>query len=606
MKIDVENMNKLKALGNKQVIDIVESYIDLCKPASVKILTGSEGDCDYIRQLALRHREETKLSLEGHRVHFDGYFDQGRDREKTKVLLLNAISRINSMDRKEGLEEIRSLLDSSMAGREMFVAFFCLGPQNSRFSIPAMQITDSAYVIHSEQMMYRPGYDQFKLLNGSKDFFHFVHSSGELENGVSKNHDKKRIYIDLEEERVFSVNTQYAGNSMGLKKLALRLAIKRANESDWLCEHMFLMGVHNAGRRTYFCGAFPSSCGKTSTAMTPGQGIVGDDIVYMKRNGNRLHAVNVEQGIFGILQDVNPIDDPLIYNALVTPKDLIFSNVLVAGGKPYWLGVGDIPQEGVNYAGEWRQGNRDAEGNEILPAHKNARYTMRIEELQNADPALHNPEGVPVDVIIYGGRDYETSPPVVQSFDWKHGVFLGAALESETTAATIGQVGVRRHDPMANLDFLVVPLAKYISNHLKMGTQLGNPPLIFATNYFLKSNGKFLNDKLDKKVWLLWMEGRVHGDYDAIATPIGYIPRYEDLHNLFRQVFDKEYSKEDYRMQFELRIPMLLERLDRIEALYKKEEGMPEELFVQISSQRARLLDAREKHRSDIISPFAF
>src|SRR3989338_1427232 len=205
----------------------------------------------------------------------------------------------------------------------MLVCFFCLGPNNSRFSIPALQITDSSYVVHSETILYRLGYNEFKRLNGSGDFFYFIHSAGELdERNNPKNIDQRRIYMDLQENRVFTINNQYAGNSVGLKKLALRLAINKSNKEDWLCEHMFVMGVHALGKNriTYFTGAYPSACGKTSTAMVPGQSIIGDDIAYIRPGEDGMaYAVNVEQGIFGIIQDINPVDDPIIYTTLTTP-----------------------------------------------------------------------------------------------------------------------------------------------------------------------------------------------------------------------------------------------------------------------------------------------
>lgn len=607
-----ENLAKLQALKNPKVMRIVEDYIGLCKPAKVTVLTGTAADVDYVRKLSLKNGEERPLVTKGHTVHFDGPKDQGRDTKNTRILLPAGKflgKHINTIDRDEGLKEVLGLLDGIMKGKEMLVCFFCLGPKNSNFSIPALQLTDSAYVVHSEYTLYRTGYDEFKRLDGSPNFFHFVHSAGELEKGVTKNTDKRRVYMDLEEERVFTINNQYAGNSVGLKKLALRLAISKAAKEDWLCEHMLVMGVHpkGKGRTTYFTGAFPSACGKTSTAMIPGQTIVGDDIAYIKRDANGYaRAANVEQGIFGIIQDVNPEDDPLIYKALTTPREIIFSNVLVKGGVPYWLGMGkELPEDGTNYVGSWRRGMVNAEGKEIKPAHPNARYTVRLRELQNVDPELESPKGVVIDGIIYGGRDSDTAPPVYQSLSWPHGVFIGAALESETTTATIGQEGVRKHDPMANLDFLVIPLGVYIRNHLKFGDDLDKTPIIFATNYFLKEDGKYLNSKLDKKVWLMWMEGRVHGEYEAIETPIGFTPKYEDLKNLFKEYLNKEYKKEDYIRQFSIRVTKQLERLDRIEQIYREEENVPDVFHEHIEQQRVRLKNAQKKH-GDVISPFEF
>ncbi|HIE26765.1 TPA: phosphoenolpyruvate carboxykinase (GTP) [Candidatus Poribacteria bacterium] len=607
------NLSKLSALKNEHVSNIVEKYIRLCQPAKVTVITDAKEDIDYVRKLAIQNKEESPLAIEGHTIHFDGYFDQARDRANTRVLLPEGekLSKsINTIDRETGLSEMMKLLDGIMTGKEMLVCFFCLGPNNSKFSIPALQITDSAYVAHSETILYRSGYKDFQDLNGSDEFFHFIHSAGELdENGNSKNIAQRRIYIDLEEERILTVNNQYAGNSVGLKKLALRLAISKANREGWLCEHMFIMGVHPTGpngRVTYFAGAFPSACGKTSTAMIPGQSIIGDDIAYIRAGEDGVaYAANVEQGIFGIIRDINPTDDPVIYEALTTPRELIFSNVLIVDGTPYWLGMGkELPSAGINFSGEWEEGKVGSDGKEVPPAHPNARYTIGINELENANPNLHHPDGVPLSAVIYGGRDSDTNPAVVESLSWSHGVFIGAALESETTSATIGEEGIRIHDSMANMDFLVIPLGTYITNHFKFGEVLDKPPKIFSTNYFLKEDGKFLNEKVDKKVWLLWMEGRVHSEYNAIETPIGYIPRYPDLKSLFSQIFDREYTKEEYEKQFSIRVTKLLERLERIEKIYNQEDDVPKVFHRHIAQQRKRLNEAKLKHKKDVISPF--
>lgn len=607
------NLEKLKTLNNPHVMKIVEEYVSLLKPEKVTVITDTPQDVVYVKMRALENGEEIPLAIPGHTVHFDGILDQGRDKENTKVLLpkgMKLSSSIVTGDRDECLKEIYYLMDGIMRGKECFIMFYCLGPVKSRFTICALQITDSAYVAHSENILYRQGYEEFKRLCGSDKFFYFIHSAGELVGGKTKNIDKRRIYIDLEENRVFTINNQYAGNSIGLKKLALRLAIKKSNHEDWLCEHMLIMGVRPDGknRTTYFTGAFPSGCGKTSTAMIPGQLVVGDDIAYIRSDNNgEVRAVNVEEGIFGIIEDVNPIDDPLINKAITTPRDIIFSNVLISNQIPYWLGMGrETPSEGINYAGAWKKGMVDAKGKEILLAHKNARYTMRLKELENCDPRLYDPKGVPISGIIYGGRDPDTSPAVYESLGWEHGVFIGAALESETTVTTLGNVGVREHNPMANLDFLVISLGLYIKNHLKFGKTLTHPPRIFATNYFLKENAKFISQRVDKKVWVMWMEGRVHNEYDAIETPIGFIPKYHDLRILFQNIFSREFSQEEYEKLFSIRIQKLLEQLQRIEKIYHNEEGVPEEFHFHIHDQEKRLLHAQKKFQKDTISPFEF
>ncbi len=612
--LDNKSLERLEALNNPHVMEIVEKYVKLCKPKKAIVLTDSEEDITYIRNLAIKNGEEANLAMKGHTVHFDGYYDQGRDLINTRVMVPKGVKlskAIATIDRDTGLKEVFEILDGIMEGKEMFVLFYCLGPVNSKFSIPALQITDSAYVVHSENILYRQGYNEFKRLNGSRNFFHFIHSAGRLDKRKNSiDVEKRRVYMDLEDERVFTVNNQYAGNSVGLKKLALRLAVSKAHKEDWLCEHMLIMGVRPEGksRVTYFAGAFPTACGKTSTAMIPGQTIIGDDIAYLRIDEEGIaRAVNVEQGIFGIIADINPKDDPLIHKALTTPRELIFSNVLVNDKVPYWLGMGrDLPKEGHNYSGEWEEGKNDKEGKTILVAHRNARYTIGINELDNADENIDNPEGVPVMGFIYGGRDSDISVPVLQTLSWAHGVFVGAALESETTTGTTEKEGVKKHNPMSNIEFLTVPLGTYIKNHLKFGEDIDKPPLVFATNYFLKEEGKFLNEKTDKKVWIMWIEGRVHDEFDAIETPVGYIPKYEDINRLFRGVFSKDYTKGDYEKQFSIRIKGLLAKLERIEAIYKEEENVPGVFHKHIKQQRQRLLDTRERFGKDVVSPFEF
>ncbi len=615
-KLTTENYDKLIALENPKMHNFVADAIELTGPASVFVCTNSPADIAYIRKLAIKTGEETPLNIPGHTCHFDGYHDQARDKARTKYLLPPSSdlgASLNSIEKKAGVEEVRSYLTNSMADREMLICFFCLGPIDSDFSIPCIQITDSPYVAHSEIILYRPGYEQFKkpmLSCESKNgFFRFIHSEGQLENAVSKDIDKRCIYIDLEENLVYSVNTQYGGNTIGLKKLALRLAINKASKEGWLAEHMFVLGAHGpAGRVTYFAGAFPSACGKTSTSMLPGQTIIGDDIAYLRKKKGQIRCVNVEKGIFGIIRDVNPTDDPIIYEALTNPREVIFSNVLIDNhSKPHWLGMGtELPAEGTNHSGKWRNGKTDPDGNEITASHKNARYCLNIPDLSNRDPLIDDPQGVPVGGIIYGGRDSDTWVPVEQAFSWTEGIIIkGASLESETTAATLGKEGVRTFNLMSNLDFLSIPLGRYIQNNLDFARDVDRPPLIFSVNYFLRNkDGKYLNGMADKKVWILWAELRVNGDVEAVETPTGLIPKYEDLVNLFKNHLDTQYAQADYVQQFTISIPENLAKLDRVENIYKqKVSDTPQLVFDSFAEVRKRLKVAQDKH-SNYISPF--
>ena len=397
-KLSAKDFEKLSAIDNPNVHEFIAKESDLCQPKDIFIVSDTDEDIAHVRKQAIASGEEQAiLTLKGHTVHFDGEYDQGRDRQATKYLVPKGVTlskALNQMDRQEGLAEVRGLLRDSMQDKTMIVRFIALGPKDSIFTILGLQCTDSWYVAHSEDLLYRSGYDQFMKAGPKSDFLRVLHSAGKL-NGdmVSVEYPKKRIYIDHMDNTIYSVNTQYAGNSVGFKKLAFRLAIRKASSEGWLAEHMLLMGVYGPnGRKTYFAGAFPSACGKTSTAMLPGETILGDDIAYIRDIDSAARAVNVECGIFGIIQDVNPKDDALIYKVLTNPGEIVFSNILVKDGKPYWLGMGkELPKEGCNYTGTWYEGKKDEEGNEIPAANKNARYTVALTAMEKLTQNLTTP-----------------------------------------------------------------------------------------------------------------------------------------------------------------------------------------------------------------------
>jgi len=609
-RLSKESFEKLIALENSEVIDFVGECVELCNPESVFVRTDDAKDSAYIRERAKILGEEKSLSIKGHTIHFDGFLDQARDKKRTKYLVSKEIkdrSYLNSIVRDEGTEEVKGILKNIMKGKEMFVCFFCLGPVDSSFSVLALQITDSSYVAHSEDILYRPGYEQFKKRKEKGGFFSFLHSAGELENNVSKNVDKRRVYIDLENNLVYSVNTQYAGNTVGLKKLALRLAIKKAYQEGWLAEHMFVMNVSGQdGKKTYFCGAYPSMCGKTSTAMLRGESIIGDDIAYLRAKDGKAYAVNVERGIFGIIKDVNSRDDSVLFESLTKQGEIIFSNILMdKDGGVFWIGKSkEVSPQGINYSGAWEPGKTDNEEKDLPPSHKNARYTIRLKDLKNVDKNLENPEGVEIRGLIYGGRDSDTSIPVEQAFSWQQGIITKAAsLESETTAATLGEEGIRVFNPMANMDFLSIPLGKYIEMNLGFAKKLDNPPLVFSVNYFLRGKrDEFLNGIQDKRVWLKWMRLRSESLAKALISPTGLIPEYGDLKRLFKEILDKDYSEAEYIEQFTIRIPENLTKIERIRNIYKKLEDIPSCLFTELDAQNSRLKKAR-KEKGDYINP---
>ena len=611
-KLSEQDFQKLAAINNDEVNDFVAYAIELCEPDSVFVGTDSPEDVAYVRQLAIDNKEEHKLNIEGHTCHWDGYFDQARRKDVTKYLVPSDTTldkKLNQMDRNEGIKEMEELQRGAYKGRQMLVRFFCLGTTNSSFAIPCLQITDSAYVCHSEDLLYRRGYEEFKRQAAAKqdfEFFKFRHATGEVdERGCSKNHDLNRVYMDYTRNTVMSVNTQYAGNTVGLKKLALRLAIRKADREGWLAEHMFIMRSNGPdGRKTYLAGAFPSACGKTSTAMIPGENIVGDDLAYFRVIDGEFRAVNVENGIFGIITDVNADDDPVIYKVLTTEGEVIFGNILVKDGKPYWQGMGEeIPEEGENHAGHWKKGMIGPDGNEVPCSHKNARYTVQMSSLENADPNWNTPEGLPISGIIYGGRDSDTNVPVREAYSCEHGVCtMGATLESETTAATAGKQGVRTWNVMSNMDFLSMSVGRYIQNNLDFAKDIKRPK-VFGTNYFIKKDGKFLNGKLDKAVWIKWIELRAHDDVDALDAGYGKIPKYEDLKRLFKEVRNQDYTEQDYIAQFTIRIPEILAKHDRMAEIYATIDDTPQTWKDEMAAERARIEKLRAE-KGDYVSPF--
>jgi len=264
----------------------------------------------------------------------------------------------------------------------------------------------------------------------------------------------------------------------------------------------------------------------------------------------------------------------------------------------------ELPKDGTNFSGSWFEGKKDEIGNEIPPAHKNARYAVALRALDNCDPEIDNPSGVELRGVIYGGRDTKAYVPVQQSFNWEHGIIAyGASLETETTFATIGQEGVPEINMMSIQDFISIPLGQNVRNNLEFGRKLKKPPVVFGVNYFLKDNGKFVNAIQDKHVWIKWMELRVHNEAEALESPTGHLPKYEDLHRIFESVLKKKYSREDYVEQFTIRVPENLAKIERVQKFYQENvSDTPLELFGILYLQRERLLKARARF-GDYISP---
>jgi len=621
-KMSEESYQKLMALENQKVYDHVGYFAKHCNPKTIYVCDDSEADENYVRKMAVELGEEHKLAKPGQTIHWDGYGDQARDKVNTKFMVykenLERMKSLNSVEYEEGLAEILGIAENIMEGKDAVVKFFAEGPTFSEFTRPCIQFTDSWYVLHSEQILYRNAYEHFKAMKGQEekdDIYRFIHSAGQLDDrGCSVNLDKRRIYMDTQNNIVYSMNAQYAGNSVGLKKHSMRLAINQSGQEGWLCEHMFLMAAadNDADRKTYFAGAFPSACGKTSTAMIPGEEVVGDDIAYFRKVDGQFRAVNVEQGIFGIIKEVNAEDDPVIFENLFKNQELIFSNVLRGpDNNPYWIGMGmETPKEGDNHSGSgWYEGKKDSQGKEIQIAHSNSRYTMRLDYLDNFDKeGFEDKKGVQVQGVLYGGRDSDTTVPVEESHNWEEGIILKASsLESETTSATLGAEGVRKASPMANLDFVSYPLGEYTLNNIKFVEGMKDVPKVYSTNYFLKNEkGKFINPKTAKKVWLHWAEKRVHGELGGYETPTGIIPTYDDIAKLYKKYMGAEYDKATYEHQFSFRCDKWIEKLERTKEFYKKMDAhTPQELFDKWDAAIDKIKAAQSKY-GNVIKPGDF
>lgn len=619
-KMSEESYQKIEALKNPKIVDFVGFFAEHCDPATIYVCDDSEKDVQHVRDQALAKGEEHPLANSKQTIHWDGYGDQARDKKNTRFMVykenLENMASMNSIEYEEGLAEIMNIAKGNMSGKDAVVQFFSEGPTESPFTIPCIQFTDSWYVAHSEFILYRSAYNHFlKMKEDEKgDFFRFIHSAGELdERGCSVNLDKRRIYMDTQNNIVYSMNAQYAGNSVGLKKHSMRLAINKSGKEGWLCEHMFIMAAldNDKNRKTYFAGAYPSACGKTSTAMIPGEQIVGDDIAYFRNINGEFRAVNVENGMFGIIKDVNEKDDPVIYENLLKNQEVIFSNILRGKDmKPYWLGMGvDAPDEGMNHFGEWKKGVKDSTGKEVGVAHGNARYTMRLDYLDNIDKeGFEAKGGVKIEGVLYGGRDSDITVPVEESPNWKDGILLKAAtLESETTSATLGAEGVRTPSPMANMDFVSYPLGQYTMNNIAFGEGVDETPRVFSNNYFMRGkDGNFMTSKLAKKVWLHWAEGRIHNEYEALDTPTGKIPLYDDLKVLFKKHLGEDFTKEDYDYLFTFRCTKWIDKLERTKAFFAKmDKKAPKEIFDYWDAAIARIASARDTY-GDLILPGAF
>ncbi len=435
----------------------------------------------------------------------------------------------NWMSSAEAQERVWPLFSGSMRGRTMYVVPYLMGPAGSPHSKMGVEVTDSPYVVVNMRIMTRMGTPALNWLNeqGSDEWVPGLHSLGDL------SPDRRFILHFPETRTIWSVGSGYGGNALlGKKCLALRIASVMARDQGWLSEHMLILGLQSpAGDVTYMAAAFPSACGKTNLAMLKSpleaQGwqvyTVGEDIAWLHIGADgRLWAINPEAGYFGVAPGTSQKTNP---NAMATiQRDTIFTNVAVThDGRVWWEGMDGPPPQGlIDWQGRsWMPGSGTA-------AHPNARFTSPAAQNPALSPHWQDAEGVPISAILFGGRRAQTIPLVVQSFDWIHGVFLGATMASETTAAATGQVGVVRRDPMAMLPFCGYNMADYWNHWLRIGSLAANPPGIFQVNWFRRDEeGRFIWPGFGENLRVLrWIRDRVlHRDASsARETPIGLVP----------------------------------------------------------------------------------
>ncbi len=404
----------------------------------------------------------------------------------------------------------------------------------------------------------------------------------------------------------------YAGNTLLMKKGNHRFASDTAiykHIGRELSEHMFITGMTGPGaRKTYFAGAAPSGCGKTTTAMV-GSDFIGDDLaqLWIADNGT-LRAINPEIGIFGILEDVNREGDPHLMKCLREPgTEVIFSNVLIdENKKPRWVGDGEpVPERGINFQGEWTPAMTD-----VPMSHPNSRCTLLSEAIANHNKAVNaDPAGVPIAVVTYSGRDSDTMPPIWVAKTMDDGVVIGASIVSKATATEIGASGIRRQ-PWANAPFIPGKLGDYLDAQFKFfnNPDLRKKPVIAGLNYFLARENRgenrtgLLGEKRDVHVWLGWLELYAHGDVQALEIPIGLIPKYEDLKKIFEQKLNKEYSEDLYTKQFSLYIDNVLMLIDLEIAAWQKEEGVSKTIF-DVYDRQKTALEALKAAKGPIIRP---
>ncbi|MFH1360794.1 MAG: phosphoenolpyruvate carboxykinase (GTP) [Candidatus Omnitrophota bacterium] len=533
---------------HRELLEWVRDMDDMCQPDRIVWITGTETEKRRLEKEAFSTGELIQLNqkkLPGCVYHRTHPSDVARTENLTFICTPTkeqAGPTNNWMPPQEAYQKAAETFRGSMKGRTMYVIPFCMGDIQSPFRKIGVELTDSIYVVLNMRIMTQMGTKVLEALGDSGEFTKCLHGKADLD-------IKKRLILHFPQDNtVWSVSSGYGGNVLlGKKCMALRIASYLAKNEGWMAEHMLILGIKRPGRETrYIAAAFPSACGKTNLAMLvppkilPKKGYeiftVGDDIAWIRKGPDgRLWAVNPEAGFFGVLPGTNSKTNP---NAMKTMrKNTIYTNVLLKPDKTVWWedGDGKAPKRGINWQGKpWTPGMKDENGNPIKGANPNSRFTSPIKQCPSFPKGKsHLIKGVPISAFIFGGRRAGLKPLVFESFSWQHGVYVGAMLASERTAAQYGKQGEVRYDPMAMLPFCGYNMTEYFKHWLKMGKKVGEQkvPKIFCVNWFRKDEkGDFLWPGFRENLRVLdWILERCEGNVQAQKTPIGHVPYSEDI-----------------------------------------------------------------------------
>ena len=585
----------------KELKSWVESCASLCQPDNIVWIDGSAEQKTRLEKEAVETGELFRLNqdkLPGCFLHRTDPNDVARTEHLTFICTRSKhdVGPTNNwMNPQAAYKKAREIFKGSMKGRTMYVIPFSMGPVGSEFSKIGVELTDSRYVVLNMLIMTRVGQVVLKQLKKVLSFTKCLHSKADLD-------IKKRLILHFPEDNtIWSVNSGYGGNVLlGKKCLSLRIASYLARREGWFAEHMLIMGIEEPnGHIEYIVAAFPSACGKTNLAMLfPPEGLkrkgyriwtVGDDIAWMRIDTDgSLWAINPETGFFGVASGTNSKSNPNMLETI--NRNTIYTNVLLkSDGTVWWEGTdGNAPGSGIDWQGRpWKPGMVDENGKPIRGAHPNSRFTTPISNCPSATFRLDQHHGVPISAIVFGGRRAHLAPLVYESFNWQHGVFLGATVASERTAAQYGKLGEVRRDPMAMLPFCGYNMADYFRHWLAMGGRMVKSPKIFHANWFrTDKNGNLLWPGYNENLRILeWILDRSNNKVEAISTPIGYIPKISDIDmtglELPEGALDKLFTinKQDWLKE--------LKDIKKFFMQFKKD--LPEELWQEYNALSKRL-----------------